>query len=163
MYEGFGEFASWEEINKAAEGLKNEGDLESLRNLAKENGLEEDAEDYIDGYSEQLCTPLLAAVGKIEVETEEMEPKGLMQDWVDYLKATVTEDEQMALAVRRSGKSLAGMMAALLKWSFTNQQEVPKEIIKAAKINAAKVTFGIPGMRKAKEIIRTYYLGGDAE
>lgn len=160
MFEGFGEFDDFEEINKAAEGLKAEGDLESLRKLAKENGLEEDAEDYIAGDTDKLCTPLMAALGKIEVEAEEMEPKGLLQDWVDYLKATAAEDEQMAAAVRRKGKSLAGMLAVLLQWSFANQQEVPKEIIKAAKIKVQKVTFGIPGMRKAKGLIRTYYLGG---
>ena len=35
----FGEFDSAEELNKAAEGFKNEGDLESLYALAEENGI----------------------------------------------------------------------------------------------------------------------------
>ena len=40
MFDRFGEFDSYEEINEAAEGLFNEGDLESLRLMAAENGLE---------------------------------------------------------------------------------------------------------------------------
>ena len=39
MFDKFGEFDSAEELNKAAEGLRNEGDRESLIELAKENGL----------------------------------------------------------------------------------------------------------------------------
>lgn len=47
MFDKFGEFDSAEELNKAAEGLKEEGDKESLIELAKENGIDpEDAEDY---------------------------------------------------------------------------------------------------------------------
>ena len=46
MWDKFGEFDSWEEINKAAEGQKAEGDKEALKELAKENGLEDNAEDY---------------------------------------------------------------------------------------------------------------------
>lgn len=47
MFDKFGEFDSAEELNKAAEGLKEEGDKESLIELAKENGIDpEDTEDY---------------------------------------------------------------------------------------------------------------------
>lgn len=40
MFDKFGEFDSAEELNKAAEGLKEEGDKESLIELAKENGID---------------------------------------------------------------------------------------------------------------------------
>ena len=40
MFERFGEFDSAEEINLTAEGLKTEGDMESLLVLAEENGIE---------------------------------------------------------------------------------------------------------------------------
>ena len=47
LFERFGEFDSVEELNMTAEGLKEEGDLESLKVLAEENGLDAaDAEDY---------------------------------------------------------------------------------------------------------------------
>ena len=70
------------------------------------------------------------------------------------------ENEMIAHQVRKKGKSLQGCIAVLLAYSFKNQIEVDKAIIKAAKINAGRVTFGIPGMTKAKELIRGYYLGG---
>ena len=38
MFDKFGEFNSVEELNAAAEGFRNEGDLESLMALAQENG-----------------------------------------------------------------------------------------------------------------------------
>ena len=70
------------------------------------------------------------------------------------------DDEAVAVAVRRKGKSLKGCIGALLAWSFKNQIPIDKEIIKAAGVNASKVTLGIPGMGRAKKIIREYYLGG---
>ena len=49
MYDRFGEFDSWEELNSAAQGQKEEGDEESLLILAKENGIDkEDAEDFLN-------------------------------------------------------------------------------------------------------------------
>ena len=50
MFEKFGEFDSAEELNMCAEGLRNEGDEESLIALAEENGIDgEDAEDFMTG------------------------------------------------------------------------------------------------------------------
>ena len=71
MFEKFGEFSSFEEINMAAEGFKNEGDLESIKALAKENGIDDmDAEDYIAGDTDKLCTATTAALGRLKVEKE---------------------------------------------------------------------------------------------
>ena len=57
----FGEFDSAEELNKAAEGFKNKGDLESLYALAEENGIsKDDAADYMDGYVDQLASETMA-------------------------------------------------------------------------------------------------------
>lgn len=159
MFERFGEFDSAEEINLTAAGLKNEGDIESLKILAKENGLDvEDAEDYADGIVEELANPLLAAYGKLQVETEELKPYEIMQDWVEYIKVRCQEEPQMAIAVRRKGKTLKGCMAELLKWSFKNQYTVGKDIIEAAEIKGGRVTLGIPGMGRAKKIITDYYM-----
>jgi hypothetical protein len=46
-------------------------------------------------------------------------------------------------------------------WSFKNQQPIDKGIIKAAGVSAGKVTLGIPGMARAKQIITDYYMGGE--
>ena len=160
LYERFGEFDSVEELNMTAEGLKEEGDIESLKILALENGLDvEDAEDYADGAVPELANSLLAAVGKLKVEEKELKPCEIMVDWIEYIKVCCSENEEMAAAVRKKGKSLKGCIAAVLKWSFAHQYEVPKEIIKAAGVSAGRVTLGIPGSATAKKIIIKYYIG----
>lgn len=161
MWDKFGEFDSWEEINKAAEGQKVEGDKEALKELAKENGLEDNAEDYFDGVIDTLCNPLEAAVGKITVEDNELKTKDIMDDWTKYIINLCSENEEICLAVRKKGKSLKGCIATLLKWSFSHQQQIDKDILKAAGVGASKVTIGIPGMRTAHKLIKEYYLGGD--
>ena len=40
MFDKFGEFDSFSEINELAENLLNEGDIESLKVVAKENGIQ---------------------------------------------------------------------------------------------------------------------------
>ena len=159
MFEKFGEFDSAEELNRAAAGLKEEGDSQALIDLALENGLEKgDAEDYEDGYCEELATQIMAAFGKIKIECEELKPQEIMQDWIEYIKAECTDSVEMRKAVRKKGKSIKGCIAELLKWSFGHQIPIDQEILKAAGVNASCVTLGIPGMGKAKELIRSYYL-----
>ena len=160
MFERFGEFDSAAEINETAVNLRKEGDKESNRILAKENGIDEEiAEAFIDGDILYLCDDMTAAIGKIDVESVELKPKEIMQDWTEYIKIRCSEDGRMAAAVRKKGKSLKGCIAALLKWSFANQILVDKDILKAAKVNAGRVTLGIPGIGTAKKIITEYYLG----
>ena len=160
MFEKFGDM-SHEEINELAQNLFNEGDLVSLKDLAKENGIpEEFVEMYRQGDIPELCDAMTAAIGKLDIEEKEMKPQEIMKDWVEYIKCNCMEDERLALAVRKKDKSLEGCIAALLKWSFAHQQQVPDKIKKAAGVKAGKVTMGIPGMGRAKKIIREYYLGG---
>lgn len=160
MFDKFGEFDSAGELNKAAAGQLAQGDLTALYELAEENGIEKpDAEDYINGDVAELATPLMAALGKIDVETKELKPVEIVQDWINYIKAQVTEHPDMAVAVRRKGKTIKGCIAELLKWSFKNCYPVDKDIVKAAGVGAS-VKMGIPGMGRAYEIIKAYYLGG---
>ena len=159
MFDKFGEFDSVKELNKAAEGLMKEGDESSLVELALENGLDkEDAEDYFDGIVEELATVKMAALGKIKIERNELKPVDIMEDWVGYIETCIGESEEMAVAVRRKGKRLKACIAELLKWSFKNQHPVDAEIMKEAGVNG-RVTLGIPGMGRAKKIIREYYMG----
>lgn len=161
MFEVFGEFDSAEEINASAAGLKEEGDIESLYTLAKENGLEkEDVDDYVEGYVDTLvANPLMAALGKIEVEEKELKPEHIMTDWVTYIKTKCAQDERVAIAVRKKGKSIKGCIAAILKYSFGIRKTVDKDIVKEAGISAGRVDLGIPGMLEVREIIDKYYLG----
>lgn len=157
MFDKFGEFDSAEELNRAAAGQKAEGDLESLIILAQENGIDkEDAQDYFDGELDELVTPLVAALGKIEVECQELKPEEIMEDWVEYIKMRCAESEEMRCAVRRKGKTVKGCISEILMWSFKNAKDVDSTIMKAAKINA-KCKLGIPGMGRAKKIITSYY------
>ena len=166
MFEKFGEFDSAEELNKAAEGLKAEGDIESLKALAIENGIDEmNAEDFANGDMTELANVFEAALGKLEVEQSEdsklYKEQELVSDWIDQIKlmAMAGENEALAIAVRKKGKSLKGCIGYILKWAFANQVEVHKDLLAAAGVNAGKVTMGVPGMRTARRLIREYYLG----
>lgn len=158
MFDKFGELDSYKEINELAENLFNEGDQDSLYVLAKENGIPKEMVDaYLQGEIAELCDPLTAALGKIEIEEADLKPQQIMADWVEYLKAQCMAHEVAAMQVRRKGKSLKGCIAELLKWSFGNQRDIDKDIIAAAGVKAGRVTLGIPGMGQAKKIIKTYY------
>lgn len=163
MFDKFGEFDSCEELNAAAAGLlaeQNEEGRQGIIDLAEENGIDkEDAADYIDGMVSELANPLMAAYGKLDVEAKALQPYEIMEDWLQYIRVRCEESGEMAAAVRKKGKSLKGCIGALLKWSFNNQHEVDKDIVKAAGVNA-RCTLGIPGMGRAKKIITEYYLGG---
>ena len=159
LYEKFGELNSAQEINELAENLFNENDIESLKELAKENGLSDMVKLYLEGELPDLCDSLSAAIGKIEVEAAELKPREIMEDWVEYLRGQCLENEILAFQVRKNGKTLKGCIAALLKWSFGHQIPIEKEILKEAGVSAGRVTLGIPGMAQAKKIITEYYMG----
>lgn len=159
MYDRFGEFNTAEEINKTAEGLKEEGDLNSLYVLAEENGLDrEDAKDYINGDTDTLATDISAAMGKLEIEAADLKLTEIMLDWTDYIKILCLEDENICKKVKNKNKSLADCIGELLKWSYQNRYPVQKEIIKAAGITGGRVEMGIPGAAMAKKIIKEYYM-----
>lgn len=156
MSKDFGEFKSVEELNLCAEGLKEEGDLESLKKLAKENGLdEEDAMDYFDGIYPEFTNVLMAALGKVEIECKELNLGEILEDWANFIKAEAQENEQMAAGVMKY--TLSDCIAHLLKYSFTNAKPIPDAIKKAAGVNAT-VKLGIPGSGTAKRLIREFYM-----
>lgn len=163
MWDKFGEFDSTEELNKAAEGLKEEGDTESLKELAKENGIDpEDTIDYLAGSISELATVQTAAIGKLDIEEAELKLPGniLLHDWVNQIKTYALKDDEIAVAVRRKEKTLAGCVAKIMLKAFTNQWNVPKKILNEAKISANKVTFGVPSASSVNKIIKDYYTGG---
>ena len=163
LWKKFGEMNSYAEINELAENLLNEGDLASLREMAAENGVADMAELYCEGEIPDLCDALSAAIGKIDVEAADYKPWGIMLDWIDYIKTQCMENELLAHCVRRKGKTLRGCIAALLKYSFENNKDIDKEMLKEAGVKNARVGLGIPEMGTAKKIITDYYLGKQAE
>ena len=97
MFEKFGELNSFGEINELAENLFNEGDTESLKAMAKENGIQNEfIQMYLQGDIPVLCDPLTAAMGKIDVEVAELKPQEIMEDWVEYLRGQCMENEILA-------------------------------------------------------------------
>ena len=90
---------------------------------------------------------------------ENLKPKEIMEDWVEYLRGQCMENDLLSIQVRKKEKSLKGCIAVLLTWSFKNQQPVNGDILKAAGVSAGRVTLGIPGMARAKQIITDYYMG----
>ena len=163
MFDKFGEFDTYEELNKAAEGQKTQGDIEALKELAAENGIDPgDVEDYVDGVIPELCTAKTAALGKLAVEIADIKASEIVQDWIDYIQSSAMEDLQMSIAIRKKGKSLIGCIGAILKWSYNAKYKVDERIIKASGIGkiGMEIYLGMPGMASAKKIIREYYMEG---
>lgn len=178
MFDTYGEFDSFEEINARADELMNAGVRKGIVDLAKENGIpEEFAQAFIDGDIPYLCDAATAAVGKIEIERQETVLEGVLEDWISYIEAECQEDEELARAVRSKKKSLNGCIAELILASLLNQKQVDRAImdiveerVKEEKIDLKKQTgieprwlqytkLGFPGMGAAKKLIRKYYLG----
>ena len=176
MFEKFGEFDSASEINRKAEELFNAGDFEGIRALAEENRIpSEYADAYCDGELPELCDRLTAAIGKLELEEQEIVMVGVMEDWLHYIEAQCGESDQIAIAVRRKGKNLKDCLGAILLWSLMNQKKVDKGVmastekqIKDQGISLQKygieprylqyTRIGIPNMATARQLIRDYYL-----
>lgn len=159
MFDNFGEFDSWEELNRTAQGLKNERDFDNLKVLAAENGIDEmDVVDFVNGDMPTLCTAVTAALGKLAIEKADIKVSEIVEDWISYIESELSENEQLALLVRKKGRSLIGCIGEILQWSYTNRYKVDDRIIKASGIKASGVEMGIPGMATAKKLIWGYYM-----
>lgn len=167
MFDKFGEFDSVAEINDTAKRLLEEGNTEEVKELAAENGIsKEDAEDYIDGITDTLATPLMAAIGKLDLEHKEYEIDGILQDWEMQVREMCMQEDVMRDAVRRKGKSLRDCMAELIAFSFKNKKQVSNKIASVTKVEHNGKTepirtplyLGVPTRKDAKIIIKDYYL-----
>lgn len=178
LYEKFGEFDSAAEINHKAEQLFNDGKLDALRNLACENGIPDDfAEMYISGEIAELCDDQMAAVGKIDMEMDELQLSEILIDWADYIKAQCMTDDLFCRQVRRKEKSLEECIAQIAVWSMINAKRLPEKItqamtkaakehpeeMKKAGIDVRWLSYtrtGAPSSARTRKIIRDYYMGG---
>lgn len=117
MFDNFGEFDSVNELNACAAGLLAEGNIENLISLAKENGIPDElAELYSLGEIPELADVVMAAVGKLDIESAELQKKyengkvGQVGNIpivpiAEYVKAECM-DPVVAARVRRKGKHL---------------------------------------------------------
>lgn len=147
MFDVFGEFDSYMEINMAAEGMKEEGDVKSLREMAKENGLEHMVEAYMEGEMLELCDPITAALGKIEVELQDAKDwKALAQDIADYLQSN-SDELDFAMQIRKKGKSMKELATQIMKSA--------REKASSISLNGIKCNYYGPG--HIYTVIREYY------
>lgn len=156
MFDKFGEFDSAEELNLAADGFLKEGDIESLRALAEENGIDfEDAEDYINGDTSRFATAFMAAFGRMEVmKKEEIDKKESpiermpLRVILAMLQGMCTSEE-MAAGVMKKGKRISSIYDAM-------RSEAEKH-----KSGSMGVSCGTD--HQLCEIIRSYFLESEEE
>lgn len=162
MEHKFGIFQTVEELNRAAAAQKAEGDLEALIGLATENGIDkEDAEDYMDDCADCLCTPYMAAIGKLNMEAEELKLESQMKDWKDYIVqiASEYEGDDLNNSIFSPDKHLVDVLAKGLKKASENRITVDKRIIKAAGLPDSAACIGMCGRDELRKIVMEYYLG----
>lgn len=147
---------STQEFNDKAKELKEAGDTQGLKELAKQYGIEkEDLEDYLDG-AETLATPLMLALAAIEKIKRMRNTKGVIADWLGVLASMAAESEELADAITFGGKSITDLLGKILKQAFETKIKVHDDIAKAAGIRTP-LYMGIPGTGDIKKIIGDYY------
>ena len=164
-------FKTVKELNDKAAELKSAGDLSELVKLAEENGLEkEDAEDYMDSDDPEdcLCNATMAAIGRLNMEEQDLHLESQMKDWKDFIVQMLKdypvdhagEDrDTLANAVFSPDKKLLDVLAAGLKLSSENRITVDMRIIKAAGLPESAAYIGMCGRDDLKRIILDYYMG----
>ena len=174
------EFDSVREMNKRAEDLLNAGDFDGIRTLAANNGIPDMYVDaFFNGESMEFVDPMGAALGKLEMEEEDLNPDGVERDWIEYVKCQCMDNEVFAHQVVKKEKSLTGCLAKIAIWALINAKplhpDIIKEMEKAGKenpealkksgiqMNWIKYTkSGAPSSGQTKKLIREYYIGGTA-
>lgn len=151
------EFNSYKEINEAAADALAKEDKDRIVRIARDNGLDpEDAESFWLGEIDELTTPLLAAIGKIDIESKDIEIFGIFTDWKGAILDLAQKDEKFAMDVRKNDKNLIDCFAAVLKQESKNRKTIDKRICKAAGLPE-----GIPMSTLTKieqiNIIKEYY------
>lgn len=138
MFEKFGFLNSCEELNKAAAGFLNEGDVESLMKLAEENGIDkEDAQDYADEMMPEFATSMTAAMGRLKVIKSEIDKvKDVThrsnQNMILIIIKNMLDDPEVAAGVMSSENIVAGTVKAMRDGNVrTGTDEDLKRIVKA--------------------------------
>lgn len=158
MFEKFGEFDSAMELNVAAATALEQGNIEDVKKLAEENGIDVmDAQDYIDGMMPELCTPLTAALGKLAIEKKAYETMPSVIDyWIGQIQGMAGDDPEMAAGIRKKGKELTKCLGELVKEASKNRVVIPKAIAKAAGLPERTFTGDVDRMTFRK-IVTDYY------
>lgn len=158
MFEKFGFLKSVEELNAAAEGFLKEGDTESIKLLAGENGIDaEDAADYADGLLEKFATPTEAAIGRLFVIRRECINKETNaqyrqnQTYIYQIVKGMVQEPLVAECIMARKNIIKDMVDALKKHSVqTGTDEDMRNLIRA-------LAAGEDELKKtAKEVVKRY-------
>ncbi len=160
MEHRFGIFDTVDELNRAAAAQKAEGDEEALFALAAENGIcREDVEGYLDDAAEELATPLMAAIGKLDMEGAELGLESQLKDWKEFVAAMCAGDLDMCNGVFRQDRCLEDVLAAGLRHASQNRVRVPDSIVRKAGVPQISY-IGMTGRDELRRIAREYYVQG---
>lgn len=152
LFTKFGEFDSAEELNKTAAGLRAEGDIQGLQELAKENGIDPyEVEDYVDGMSDELATPITAALGRLNVELETLEGsvEAMCRFYSVFAISAMMENEEVARGIMKKGARLKGIYDAIYAYARKHQQ--------------GGCFAGSTTDQQDKQLVTEYYLGHKVE
>lgn len=144
LFHDFGEMGSATELNLCAEGLLEEGDIESLKVFATENGFtEKDATQWIvdrETFPDKpFCNAISAASAKLNLEA-----KNDVEKQAAELLSSELDDLDLAIGIRKKGKRLKDAFGKVEGYAKNHKNG-----------NKAIVSDG-----KALEIMKKYYKEG---
>ena len=146
-------------LNRTAETLKNAKDLKGLKKLCKENGVdEEEAADYMEGYTASLFNSFILAAAKLKKERNALKdlPTALSLYTDEIINLAL--DEVVAAGILRDDKNLVNALGLIVKEASRTRKTIPVEIAKAAGI-PSNVPMGDVDRVTFVKIIKTYYTG----
>lgn len=137
MFEKFGFMESAEELNKAAEGFRKEGDEESLIALAQENGIdEEDARDYMDGRMDTFATAPMAALGRmnllrLEIRKEKNTQYRANQTLIHEILMGMLSEPEVAAGIMKYKNIIMELVQGMKGIVYTGMDEDVRQLIRA--------------------------------
>lgn len=156
MFDTYGKMTSLEQLNEKAALLRQEGNLEGLVTLAKENGLcMVDAEWYMHGKKSQLTYLADAAMGRLRVELDGIDSRDsiMICGMIGMLRQVVRDNTELQKAVMRADKSAVDCLCRLMEVLVQTPEKLPYP--------TPWGKLAIPDLSKksVKEIVEEYYLG----
>ncbi len=157
MFDTYGKMTSLEQLNEKAELLRQEGNLEGLVTLAKENGLcMVDAEWYMHGKKSQLTYLTDAAMGRLRVELDGIDSREsiMICGMIGMLRYAVRDNIEVQKAVMKSDKkSAVDCLCRLMEVLVQTPDKLPDPT------PLGKLAIPDLSKKSVKEIVEEYYLG----
>lgn len=150
LFSRFGEFDSVEELNKTAEGLKEEKDFDSLKELAEENGIEKcDVDDYINGITQELAVQITAAMGRLKVELASLDGQAgeMCKFYAKFAEEIAIGRKDVAAGIMKKGARIKGIYDQLYQY--------------ASKHKSGGCFCGSTTDVQDEELVIAHYTGGD--